>query len=77
MHRPNLRNVIKWDYSILVSHTIDTIKTLYTRGLLLNRGSMVYTGAVVDVCEAYQQGIFNAHNELSILTLVITDKVKP
>jgi len=42
----------------LVSHSIDAIKALCTRALLLDRGKMVCSGTVEDVCEVYQQGSF-------------------
>ena len=41
---------------LLVSHSIDTVKAMCNRALLLRKGQMVCVGPVEDVCEVYQQG---------------------
>ena len=42
---------------LLVSHSIDTIKEMCTKALLLQKGEMVCIGDVDDVCDVYVQGV--------------------
>ena len=44
---------------LLVSHSIDTIKKMCTKAMLLQKGEMVCIGNVKDVCKAYSQGDSN------------------
>ena len=41
---------------LLVSHAIDTIKSLCNRALILRSGEMVAIGATSEICDAYQAG---------------------
>jgi len=41
---------------LLVSHSIDTIKHMCNRAVLLREGAMVAIGQVDEICEIYQQG---------------------
>jgi len=41
---------------LLVSHSIDTIKSLCTRALVLSQGQMVCIGDIDEACEVYQSG---------------------
>ncbi|MCL2202465.1 MAG: ABC transporter ATP-binding protein [Defluviitaleaceae bacterium] len=41
---------------LLVSHAVDTIKSMCSRAILLKKGEMVHSGDVDEVCQVYEEG---------------------
>jgi len=44
---------------LLVSHNIDTIRSMCSRALLLQKGKMIHIGEVEEVCRMYQGGSYD------------------
>lgn len=47
---------------LFVSHNMGAVKSLCTRGVLLNKGELAYEGDILDTVEAYMQSNMNIEN---------------